>query len=67
LLRHFCMVPARKGSSTYVGIGRDGRLRRCYFHYHAEGVQVATGTAAAIARQLGFSSTQAMKVYVDSL
>lgn len=65
LLRHLNMQPARKGSKTYLGIGRDGVLRRCYFHYHSDGTPVATGTASAIASQLGFGGVEAMKDYME--
>lgn len=66
LLRHFNMQPAKKGSKTYLGIGRDGLLRRCYFHYHSDSTPVATGTAHAIASQLGFTNVEAMKTYLDT-
>lgn len=65
LLLHFNMQPARKGSNTHLGIGGDGRLRRCYFHFHSKGTPVATGTAAAIAKQLGFDNALKMKEYMD--
>jgi len=65
LLRYLNMQPARKGSKTYLGIGRDGVLRHCYFHYHSDGTPVATGTANAIASQLGFGSVEPMKDYLD--
>ncbi|MDP3487105.1 MAG: hypothetical protein Q8S19_04130 [Bacillota bacterium] len=59
------MQPAKKGSKTYLGIGRDGLLRRCYFHYHSDSTPVATGTANAIASQLGFINVEAMKEYLE--
>jgi len=65
LLRHFNLSPAGKGSRTYFGVGKDGKLRRCYFHYHSDGTPVATGTAHAIATQLGFANAGAMKEYMD--
>lgn len=66
LLRYLNMTPARKGSRTYLGIGRDGQLRRCYFHYHSDSTAVATGTADAIAAQLGFRDVSEMKAYLDA-
>ncbi len=65
LLRYFNMQPARKGSKTHLGIGRDGVLRRCYFHYHSDSTPIATGTAHAIASQLGFDGLETMKDYID--
>jgi len=65
LLRHFNLQPAGKGSGTFLGVGRDGVLRRCYFHYHADAVMMATGTADAIASQLGFKNAAEMKEYMD--
>lgn len=65
LLRHLNMEPARKGSKTHIGVGRDGKLRRCYFHYHSDSsTPVPTGTADAIAEQLGFATVAEMKDYL---
>ena len=66
LLRYLNMLPARKGSKIYLGIWRDGVLRRCYFHYHSDRSPVATGTAHAIASQLGFENVEAMKDFMDA-
>lgn len=66
LLRHFNMAPARKGSKTYLGMGKDGQLRRGYFRYHSDSTPVAIGTADAIATQLGFRDVAAMKEYMDT-
>ncbi len=65
LLDHLRLRPARKGSGTWIGVGRDGKPLRCYFHFHSDSTPVATGTASAIARQLGFGDVAAMKEYVD--
>ncbi|MGE5527755.1 MAG: hypothetical protein ACM3X6_01250 [Patescibacteria group bacterium] len=65
LLRQFNMRPAARGSRTYYGVGRDGILRRCYFHYHSDATPVAAGTAKAIAAQLGFADLEAMKAAID--
>jgi len=65
LLRYLNLQHARKGSNTHLGIGRDGVLRRCYFPYHSDSPPVATGTANAIASQLGFRDVEAMRAYMD--
>jgi hypothetical protein len=59
------MAPAKKGSRTYLGVGRDGVLRRCYFHYHSDSTQVAVGTADAIAKPLAFGSAAEMREYME--
>ncbi|MBT9157849.1 MAG: hypothetical protein DDT36_00832 [Firmicutes bacterium] len=65
LLRYLNMQPARQGSKTYLGVSRDGVLRRCYFCYHEDSTPVATGTANALASQLGFGNAEAMRDYMD--
>ncbi|MDP2871494.1 MAG: hypothetical protein Q8P31_03040, partial [Bacillota bacterium] len=65
LLRHLSMEPAGTGSKTHIGVGRDGTLRRCYFHDHSDSTPVPTGTADAIAEQLGFTAVAEMKDYLD--
>ena len=64
LLKRLGMTPLRKGSPVYAGIGPDGSFRRCVFHYHSDQTPVATGTATALARALGFAGVQEMKDYL---
>ena len=54
------MKPVRKGSRTWRGVGPDGKLRQTYIHPHGQGRLVASGTAKAIAKQLGFGSVEEM-------
>jgi hypothetical protein len=64
LLKHFNLRPARKGSNVYDGIGKDGILRRCTFHYHKNREELRKGTAESIARQLGFKNAVEMQEYI---
>lgn len=48
-----------------LGSAVMGALRRCHFHYHSDSMQVASGTADAIAKQLGFGCAAAMKEYIE--
>lgn len=65
LLVHLQMAPVKKGSSIYVGMGKDGIWRTCKFDYHKDGNQVATGTANAIAKALKFGNVDEMKRFCD--
>jgi len=51
------MIPAKKGSRIWHGIGANGRLRVTRIDSHGAGKPVASGTAKRIAQQLGFSTT----------
>jgi len=64
LLSHFNMKP-EKGSTIYLGIGRDGIWRTCKFDYHKDKDPVATGTAKIIAASLKFNIVSEMKEYID--
>jgi len=66
LLKKLGMARLRKGGSMYAGMGPDGVFRRCKFDYHSDQTPVATGTAGAIAKALGFANTQTMKDYLDN-
>lgn len=54
LFKKLGMAPLRKGSTIYGGIGPDGVFRTCKLDYHSDKTPVATGTANAIAKALGF-------------
>jgi hypothetical protein len=60
-LRHFRMMPQKKGSNLYVGIGPDGQWRTCKFDYHKGRDGVLKGTADAIAKSLLFRNVTEMK------
>lgn len=64
LLSYFNMKP-EKGSTIYLGIGRDGIWRTCKFDYHKDKDPVATGTAKIIATSLKFNTVLEMKEYID--
>jgi len=66
LLKYFNMTPARKGGKLYDGLGKDGKPRKCTFHYHKDREELRKGTADAIARQLGFNNAMEMKEYIDN-
>ncbi|NPV79440.1 MAG: hypothetical protein HPY52_04060 [Firmicutes bacterium] len=60
------MVPLKKGSTIYGGIGTNGIFRTCKFDYHSDRTPVASGTASAIARALKFKDVKEMKDYLDT-
>jgi len=64
LLSHFNMKP-EKGSTIYLGIGRDGIWRACKFDYHKDKDPIATGTAKIIATSLKFNTVLELKEYID--
>lgn len=64
LLAHLNMKP-EKGSTIYLGIGRDGIWRTCKFDYHKDKDPVAMGTAEVIATSLKFNTVIDMKEYID--
>ncbi len=66
LLRHFRMMPQKKGSNLYVGIGPDGHWRTCKFDYHKGRDEIFKGTADAIAKSLLFKNVEEMKRYIES-
>lgn len=63
LLSHFNMKP-EKGSTIYLGIGRDGIWHTCKFDYHKDKDPVATGTTKIIATSLKFNTVLEMKEYI---
>ena len=65
LLKHFNMMPHKKGSNLYVGIGPDGQWRTCKFDYHKGRDEVLKGTADAIAKSLLFKNAEDMKRYME--
>ena len=65
LLKHFRMIPQKKGSNLYVGIGPDGQCRTCKFDYHKGRDEVLKGTADAIAKSLLFKNVEEMKRYIE--
>ncbi len=66
MLARLNMVPLRKGSNIYGGVGPDGVFRTCKFDYHKDHEQVATGTAKVIAASLQFHDLAEMRAYLDN-
>ncbi len=67
LLKHFNMVPCKKGSNLYAGVGNDGKYRTCKLDFHAAGEMVAAGTANKMAKDLHFENVQALKDYMEKV
>lgn len=67
ICRSLGMKPAKKGSQIWRGIGPDGRFRQTRIDSHGAGRPLASGTAKAVARQLGFHDVQEMYEYLKQL
>lgn len=67
ICRALNMQPAKKGSQIWRGIGPDGLFRQTRIDSHGPGRLVASGTAKAMARQLGFASVEDMYRFLQQL
>jgi hypothetical protein len=66
LLKYFNMIPIKKGSFVYGGIGKDGVWRTCKFDYHKDNEMLKPGTANSIAHSLKFKNVEEMKQFIEN-
>lgn len=67
ICRALGLKPAKKGSNIWRGLGADGRFRQTRIDSHGPSRPVASGTAKAIARQLGFETVDALYRFLRDL
>jgi hypothetical protein len=65
LLKHFGFQRLGHASSIYVG-QTFGVNRTVKFDYHSDRTRLKVGTAAQVAKSLGFKDQQAMKDYLNN-